>query len=166
MKPPSTPSKQYSSMDSASVLAPSFMLYILLWLPSRTDCSLEANFLPKLLLVIHSAHHSNRNSNWHRNVKHCSGWTWPCCFSFERGLWKHFNLWTGKANECWALNGLLCGSLKDKNVEENADDGGQACEVSEGNVRVPQRLYQGKLCDILYYDSMVSAHLGLTVSCD
>jgi hypothetical protein len=31
------------------------------------------------------------------------------------------------------FNVLFCGSLKDKNVERNAKDGGLACEVSEGS---------------------------------
>lgn len=39
-----------------------------------------------------------------------------------------FKLWAGKAVE---LNGVFCGSLEDKSVERNADDGGMTCEVSE-----------------------------------
>ena len=35
----------------------------------------------------------------------------------------------------WGFAELLCGSLGDKNVEGNAEDGGLACEVSEQSLK-------------------------------
>lgn len=59
-----------------------------------------------------------------------------------------FGTWVGKAFVCPEINGLFWGILDD-NVERGADDRGLACEVSEGSLRVPQRLSWGYLCDIL-----------------
>lgn len=34
------------------------------------------------------------------------------------------------------LGELFCGSLEEMNAERNADEGGLACEVSEGNLKL------------------------------
>jgi hypothetical protein len=44
--------------------------------------------------------------------------------------------WAGRSIEHWGgggVRGPSCGSLEDKSVEGNAEDGSLACEVSEGN---------------------------------
>lgn len=41
-----------------------------------------------------------------------------------------------------------------KNIERNSYDGALACEVSEENLKVPLRIYQGHLCDILDQESV------------
>lgn len=38
---------------------------------------------------------------------------------------------------------LFCGSLEDKKAENNAEDGGLACEVPESSHRITERLYGG-----------------------
>lgn len=54
--------------------------------------------------------------------------TWLCCP--EGGLLKCLELWAGKAFECSELNGLLCESVDDKNVERNANSGLCAYDTS------------------------------------
>jgi hypothetical protein len=44
-----------------------------------------------------------------------------------------FELWTGKAIMCSELNRLFFETLEDKNAERNANSGGLAYEVSNGN---------------------------------
>lgn len=55
--------------------------------------------------------------------------TWGC---FVGGLWKCLELLDGNDIECSELSGLFSGSSED-NAETNADDGGLACDVSEGS---------------------------------
>jgi hypothetical protein len=43
-----------------------------------------------------------------------------------------------------------CGSI-DHNAHSSADDGGRACEVLEGSLRIPLRFYQGHLYDTLQW---------------
>lgn len=43
-----------------------------------------------------------------------------------------FEFWSEKVMDCLELSGMFYAILEDKNVETNADDGGLACEVSEG----------------------------------
>ena len=46
------------------------------------------------------------------------------------------NLRLQRSFECSQFNELFCGSLEGKDIERNADDGGLACEVLEGSLRV------------------------------
>ena len=43
-------------------------------------------------------------------------------------------LWARKAIEYSKLGELFCGSLEDKSVEGNVEDGSLACDVSEGRL--------------------------------
>lgn len=58
-------------------------------------------------------------------------------------------LWAGKVSENSKLKVLSCQVLEDTSVERNTENGGLTCDISEGNLRFSQRLYQGYLCDIL-----------------
>jgi hypothetical protein len=54
-------------------------------------------------------------------------------------------LWARKAIEYSELGELFSGNLEDKKIESSADEGGLACEVPEGILRVPKWLYQSRL---------------------
>lgn len=61
---------------------------------------------------------------------------------FVGGVWKCLELRTGKAIEYLRLSGLFRGSFDDdQSIESNTDKKGLTWEVSEGSLRVPQRLY-------------------------
>lgn len=58
------------------------------------------------------------------------------------GGWKCLELRTGKAIEYLGLNRPFRGSFDDdQSIESNIDNRGLTWEVSEGSLRVPQRLY-------------------------
>lgn len=42
-------------------------------------------------------------------------------------------LWAGETIKGSGFNDLFFSTLEDKNVESNVDDGGLACDMSEGN---------------------------------
>ena len=60
---------------------------------------------------------------------------------FQGGLWKDFASEKPLLSVEGSLRGLFCGSLEDKSVEGNVEDGSLACEVSEGRLKALSGLF-------------------------
>lgn len=59
--------------------------------------------------------------------------SWGIAVTDFRKIVVILELWVGKAIEVLSgSEGLFCGSLEVKNVEDNEDNGCQCCEASEG----------------------------------
>ena len=94
-------------------------------------CNSKSNklFLPNLFLIM-VFYHSNSNPSEDRNWY--QGWGTDVAYltmMFLGGLWKDFGTLGRRVIECCELSELFCGSLEDKTVGDNADEGGLACVV-------------------------------------
>lgn len=106
---------------------------VLLWVPT---------WLPSQDAFVHILYHSNwkqtKNLVWglwgtvmmELNV-FCLRRLWKCLWNLGMGM---------TLSECSELYGKNCGSLENERTEINTDNGDMASEVSEGSLRITQRL--------------------------
>ena len=67
---------------------------------------------------------------------------------FEGGLWKCLKIWAERAIAPSGRNELSWDLRED--AKSKANSGSLAYEVSEGSLKVPYSIYQGRLCENLW----------------